>query len=844
MEKEFQYIKYINNKEKYFKELLVENNDILKIPKFKENIFKINSSEQFWCIYELPNLPLQGFKIHISSSYETAERTLEIVSRLCYENKVSFKFIKDKKSLFWMYSKNGDRISAGKFIVIYPKDNREFLSLLNILYDSLKNEPEGPYILTDKRFKNSNIYYRYGAFKYITNSNGDYFLKDPNGDLILDERKPFFTLPEFIKLPKELENEELVTNEETKLDLYNIDEAIKFSNSGGIYIATEISNGKKYIIKEARPFLGIDREGKYVVDRLKSEANSLITLKALDNVVDFIDYFKLVNNEFLVLEFISGISLGDWVSENYPLKFNENTDNYFKKCFEIIKTLKDTLNKIHESNIAICDLKPENIMIGENFQITIIDFETASSVNDNRKNSMRTRGFSHNKVEIAKDKDFYSLNRIFHFLLLPLNGSIFDLDKQINSKHCYWIYNTFGEENYKIFYDFQLSIKNKITNFYDIFGNTYLSEFPFKDFSDFDTDIIIDKLKNGLLSNINLNSYILLNGNLNQYEKNCGIYNILNGSFGGILALHRINAINLNIKIWIEKQVPKFFNGNYNKGLFSGRSGIALVLYELGYKEEAIEILNIISKSELNIRNCSLKEGLSGIGLSLISLHKENISYISKSEKIADLITKIIDNKYKKEWIIDNEIQFGLLSGYSGIALFYIYLYKVTKKEIYMKQSKKLIEQDLNLYKTSINELSSNKENLFISYAKNTAVGICIAIFVLNEICGKNFFQKEFDSILNRDDRIEFESSIFYGLSSQFLFHSISKAKHLIKNINLFFIENESEILLPSKMFYKLSSDIQTGNAGTLLALLSCKFQNPLFWLPVIHNILDKEDVN
>ena len=64
-----------------------------------------------------------------------------------------------------MYSKGGDRILTGKFITIYPNEG-EFIPLLDELHSALSNQPRGPYILTDKRWKNGNVYYRYGGLYY------------------------------------------------------------------------------------------------------------------------------------------------------------------------------------------------------------------------------------------------------------------------------------------------------------------------------------------------------------------------------------------------------------------------------------------------------------------------------------------------------------------------------------------------------------------------------------------------------------------------------------------------------------------------------------------------------
>lgn len=47
-----------------------------------------------------------------------------------------------------------------------------------------------------------------------------------------------------------------------------IDNAIRFSNSGGIYNARLKEDGKKIILKEARPYTGLGFDGTYSSERL------------------------------------------------------------------------------------------------------------------------------------------------------------------------------------------------------------------------------------------------------------------------------------------------------------------------------------------------------------------------------------------------------------------------------------------------------------------------------------------------------------------------------------------------------------------------------------------------
>ncbi|MFP3435611.1 hypothetical protein SB781_38275, partial [Paraburkholderia sp. SIMBA_061] len=58
---------------------------------------------------------------------------------------------------------------------------------------------KGAYILSDKRWKNSNVFYRYGGFRSIYNEYGEHCIKDGQGNLVKDERTPFYQVPDFVK---------------------------------------------------------------------------------------------------------------------------------------------------------------------------------------------------------------------------------------------------------------------------------------------------------------------------------------------------------------------------------------------------------------------------------------------------------------------------------------------------------------------------------------------------------------------------------------------------------------------------------------------------------------------
>ena len=109
-------------------------------------------------------IPPQGWKIHISSTLDNAQKTLDIVSKILISRNTHFKFVMSSWDLFVKNSKYGDRSASGKFITIYPATIYLFFTLLDELDKALSGLENGAYILNDNRWFFGNVYFRYGGF--------------------------------------------------------------------------------------------------------------------------------------------------------------------------------------------------------------------------------------------------------------------------------------------------------------------------------------------------------------------------------------------------------------------------------------------------------------------------------------------------------------------------------------------------------------------------------------------------------------------------------------------------------------------------------------------------------
>lgn len=207
---------YLLLSNEYFEDLGVykPTNEFYEIvEKLLDSSWKIDK-ESIWFVARNPvhknKLPLQGWKIHISGTILNGKEILETLTPLFIAEKVVFKFVCDGKILQYINSKNYNRSGAGKFIAIYPYSEGHFKDLIEKIY-LLTKKFSGPYILSDKPYKDSEcVFYRYGGYqlKYLINIFGEKIpqMLSNTGDLIPDERLPYFVLPKWVKDPFENES--------------------------------------------------------------------------------------------------------------------------------------------------------------------------------------------------------------------------------------------------------------------------------------------------------------------------------------------------------------------------------------------------------------------------------------------------------------------------------------------------------------------------------------------------------------------------------------------------------------------------------------------------------------
>lgn len=332
----------------------------------------------------IDGLPFYGFKIHISSEPLKAQKLLNIVEKYCLSNKITYKYIFKKEDYYASLKKDFDRFSSGKFITIYPSTDYLFKKTLYDLNQLLGKKYNGPYILSDKQYNGSNtLYYRYGRMK----EEAPYKITE-NESFYIDNNHSLYDLPDWIEEP--FPN---VSNQESNylFKTYEIEKCIHLSNTGGVYLGVDIKKNK-YIIKEARPYVGYSANLKddSIVYR-KNEFNNFNYISNLLNVPKVKEEFFDSTHFFTVVEFINGYTLFD-IFESYNL-LNYYLPTKQKKEKFLFKLIKQ-IRAVHKINFYIGDISSVNIMYNNNDnKLYFIDLEYSGFGNNDTFTENNTPGF-------------------------------------------------------------------------------------------------------------------------------------------------------------------------------------------------------------------------------------------------------------------------------------------------------------------------------------------------------------------------------------------------------------------------------------------------------------------
>lgn len=217
-------------------------------------------------------------------------------------------------------------------------------------------------------------------------------------------------------------------------DTYQIRETIGTGGFGITYLGVHKDTGHNVAIKEYFPSsLAVrnKQEGLYTLQpfpdkntelfqkgrqRFLGEAKILKSFPDLESIVSVYDLFEENGTIYLVMEYIDGLTLGQYIHENSPLTFPEIS--------ELMAPVVRSLSTIHKKGLIHRDISPENLILGIDNRLHLIDFGAAShDVSGNSQNTVILKsGYAPPEQYIPNGKtgawtDVYAICATMYFAL-------------------------------------------------------------------------------------------------------------------------------------------------------------------------------------------------------------------------------------------------------------------------------------------------------------------------------------------------------------------------------------------------------------------------------------------
>lgn len=124
-------------------------------------------------------------------------------------------------------------------------------------------------------------------------------------------------------------------------------------------------------------FRGKNEEFDKGKQRFLKEAETLRKFHYLEGIVSVLDCFEENQIAYIVMEYIDGITLKQYVKENGCLSFTE--------LIPLLEPVMKALIKIHRQGLIHRDISPDNLMIGMDNKMRLIDFGAAKAANEKYK---------------------------------------------------------------------------------------------------------------------------------------------------------------------------------------------------------------------------------------------------------------------------------------------------------------------------------------------------------------------------------------------------------------------------------------------------------------------------
>ncbi|SFJ94318.1 serine/threonine protein kinase [Halobacillus dabanensis] len=204
-------------------------------------------------------------------------------------------------------------------------------------------------------------------------------------------------------------------------DRYRVQEMIGGGGMANVYLAHDTILDREVAIKVLRLEHGNDEE---FIARFHREAQSATSLSH-PNIVNIYDVGEEDDIYFMVMEYVDGMTLKQYIQQHSPVDVTEAVD--------IMRQIASAISHAHDNGIVHRDIKPQNILIDHYGHVKVTDFgiamalsATALTQTNSVLGSVHYLSPEQARGGMAtKKSDVYSLGIVFFELLtgrLPFSG--------------------------------------------------------------------------------------------------------------------------------------------------------------------------------------------------------------------------------------------------------------------------------------------------------------------------------------------------------------------------------------------------------------------------------------
>ncbi|MEV7093323.1 class III lanthionine synthetase LanKC [Amycolatopsis sp. NPDC051045] len=637
-------------------------------------------------------LPAQGWQIHVSAGLDNARRVLAQVYESCIEHQVSCRHLRSVLTLLARNSKYASSVGGCELATIYPVDHNELERVLADLSVRLKGE-HGPGIPSGLPHGDGPVYVRYGGFaeQWVEHAgNRVPAVRKPDGRLVPDKCGSTFSVPDWVKIPACLHSGISASKGGVPARFpYRMASPLRVSNGGGSYLANPEAGGDQVVLKEARPYAGLDEARTDAVERLRREHEVLNRLAGVPGVPRVFERFTASERHYLVMEYLPGTSLADWLTRNYPLTRRSTTVGdlaaYARRALDIVAGVQKTIEEVHARGIVLGDLHPLNILIDEDHhdRISLTDFETAFDVESGDRPAPGAPGFRAPADRAGFEIDEHAVAALRLWLFLPLSP-LLELAPAKLRRFAGFVERRFALPGGYADAAVAALARREVPA-------EPASGHPELDQEKPDWSLVRKQIAEAILAGATPSRQDrLFPGDIEQFRVGGACFGV--GAAGVLHALDVTGAGRFpEYERWLLESVHR--DPPTRPGFYDGSSGVAYVLEHFGYHDEAGKLLASSARLVEQTTDHSLESGLAGMGLTM--LHFATVRQDNEFGRQALTTAVRLAEALETAAPPGNSARAGLLSGWSGPALLFLRLFERTGEPAWLSFADQALCRDL-----------------------------------------------------------------------------------------------------------------------------------------------------